>query len=367
MPGTTALTFSDQMLSVQGFHRLAAVMAAKDVPYPVADDAFKLGKEDIEGGERLVIPYEVDDHSRPTKITVSAGGYGGIDLWAQSTFKPGHESWAYVVQPVFISETDKAINRGREKVLDIWQSRVENVARMQQRNYQNATVKGAVASGTWGGVPGWEDWLPLNGADNATGLLEARTSGTNTVHNVSRSSYPATTHPKLHNIYFTAQDAANTYLQAAIFRARAQAQSRGANIGGGSYRAYVSEEFEVNISRILNGRVQYIMAGKSGQDVAADAVVPYILGAPTRALATGLPQAGATSGGSASTKWGYIGVTWGKGGISLKAQSGYMFKMGKVESIPGTNGVQLALFHNFGQNVCQVAGTNIVGVGCETY
>lgn len=355
---TTTVTVADEMLTTTTFAYLTDIKAnMRHIPQPYFENSLKLGKIDNEGGLKLFIPYEMHEHSLPKRVT-AATAYGNYNMWSQPTMLSGQEDWAYVVQPVFISRWEKNLNRGKHELINIAKDRVQNVYDHLLRQGQKALLIGPAASGTWTGVPEWDDFIPANGTDYPTGLLEEDASGTNTIHGVSRATYPATTHPLFHNIAADVANSASTNLLDRGSGIRATMDIRGA-VAQSSFRWYCTQAFFQNLTKILRPQLQYatIKAGDTQMET------PIFLGKPIQAVQQ-LPDTGVTS---TTYKWSCVGVTHGKEGLALQVQTGNNLDMDPWATLPGTVGVQAALFHFMAQQTLLKAGRNVVIVRAETY
>jgi hypothetical protein len=360
MPATTvgSVTVPDETFTATSFAYLNELKQnMRDIPQPFAEDMLKMGVKSVEGGAMISIPYEMENHSLPTRVR-SGSAYGSYRTWAQPTMKSGQETWAYVVQPCFISRYEKNQNRGKHQQIDIAKGRVKNVYSHLLRQLQAAILLGSVASGSHTGTDQWEDFLSVNGTDYATGLIEEDSSGGNTVHGVSRSSYPATTHPLFHNLAFDVANNASTNLLDRAVNCQTKMQVRGISAMGGSFRWYCSETFVQNLAKILRAGLQYTTM-KAGDEQMA---LPIFLGKPLRAVEA-LPYQGANS---ATYKWSCLGITW-KEGLALHAQSGNILDMDPWATIPMTVGVQGTLFHLNAQTILEKPGLNILFHRAETY
>jgi hypothetical protein len=353
MPGTTSLTVTNEQLTANAFHYLNTIRNVKNRPYPAVDRVLK-DAEKVEGGERLIVSYEVDDHSRPTRMVT---GYEQWDDFAQTTFKPGHESWAYVVQPILIAERDKILNRGKGKQIDIAKRRTKNVDEHMRRQFNQVLFKGPAASGTWTGVPGFEDFLGWNGADNSTHFIEAAASGTNTVHNIARGSYPATSHPQLHNEFGDALDAAGTNLLNLLTLINLKLRKKGGQLDPSAGVWWSSVNAMSHLKRLLRPLEQYV-SGNQLDDGARMAMVYD----GVEIIPEDLPDAGLST---AANPWSMLYINH-KEGCKFVGQTGYIMSMDPFESISGSK-VQAALMHLFGQNTNPYNGLNAVINNAETY
>lgn len=357
MPGTTSLTVSNELLTAVGMRRIGELRNMKSRPYPILEKILQK-HEKVEGGERVLIPWEVDDHSRPTEIVT---GYEEADDFAQSTIKPGMDDWWYAVQPAFISGRDGILIRGADKQLDLGKKRMENVEAHFRRVLWAAMIKGP-ASGTWVGPgPGFSALNPINGADHATGLVEAALSGTNTLHQtLAKGSYPRTTHPQFHNQYTTASGAYGTNGLNNEYLMMTRRRKLGGDIVPSEECGLASEQWCVNHKRVLRPSEQYV-SGKSLDDGERTAFMAHGI----EFYPEDLPNAGAVTG-LANGEWSALTLNLAKG-IKLIGQSGYVMKWDPWRDLGGVNAVKFALLHCFGQLVSPWPALQTLEIGGDTY
>lgn len=328
----------------------------RHTPQRFAEALFKRGVETVDGGWMFTVPWEMENHSVPTRVT-QATAYGQFNKWAQPTMTSGGDTQGYIVQPVFISHFDKVVNRGKGEQVNIVKRRVKNVYDHLLRQAQQAFLVGVPASGSHPGVVEWDDFNDLNGTDRATGFIEEDSSGGNTIHGVSRATYPATTHPGLHNIAIDCQNAAGTYLLDGAVNARGLMDIRGISMEAG-FEWFCTNAFQQNVAKTLRNGLQYTTMKGGDEQMAA----PQFLGKPLTVVPE-LPYRGASS---ATYKWSCVGVTFGRG-VRFRGQSGHVLDMDPFETYPGTVKVQSALFHLFGQLVTPDPSLQILFHRAEAY
>lgn len=354
MPGTTSLTINNEDLSLTLFDQVKELRAMKDHPYLLADDALA-NVDKVDGGERVIVRWDVDDHSVPTRVRT---GYESFSTFAQPTLQPGYQAWGIVVQPVFISSVDEQKNNGRAQILKVLEERVKNVERHMHRQFQQVLLRGAAASGTWVGVPGWDDWLSINGADTALGLVEDAASGTNTLHGVSKSSYPATTHEQFHNYFGDAAADASANLLPLMYAAGVDAQIKEGDPNPSESFWYLSRSAANNLKSILRVQEQYVSDGNmdDGKRVA------HMMYGGIKAR----PTAEMPNTGSATTAdpWSALRVNW-KRGVRLRMMSGWVFDWEDFMDLPGTVGVRYSLCKVWGQPICLQPGLQALIIDAE--
>lgn len=356
MPGTTSLTLSNEQLSANLFHQVEELRAMKDVPYRITEDCLSNSETIDDAGERAIVRWDVDDHSRATRVS---NGYERWDDYIQPTLQPGYQTWAIVVQPVMISEVDEGKNSGKAKIIDLLRQRTENVYRHKQRQLQRVLLKGPAVSGTWTGVPGWEDFLTLNGADSTTGIIEAAASGTNTLHNVSKATYPATSHPRFHNGFRDAAGSASTNLLHNMYGLGVLLGIKDGTPKASESKWYVSENCANWLKRALRPQEQYV-----GSDQLDDGkrMVTMYNGTPL------VPTFDLPNLGSATTAnpWSALQVNW-KRGVRMRFKKGWKMDWTEFSNIPGTVGVRAALCRTWGQLIALEPGLCSLVVDAEAY
>jgi hypothetical protein len=327
----------------------------KDVKYVIAEDILANVDKIDDAGERIIVRWEVGDHSKATRVQT---GYERWDDSIFATLKPGHEQWAIVVQPVMISEVDEGRNSGKAKIIDLLRQRTQNVYRHKMRQLQRVAVRGPAASGTWTGVPGWEDFLTLNGADSTTGIIEAAASGTNTLHNVSKASYPATTHPKFHNSFRDSAGAAGTNLLHNLNGINTNLVIKDGEPSPSECANYMSENGANWLKRALQPQEQYT---SEDIDTGKRRVLTY--GGVKIKPTFDLPNSGSAT---TTNPWSSLLMNW-KRGVRLRCKTGWVMDWTKFAEIPGTVGVRAAICRTWGQFVALEPGLCGLIVDAEAY
>jgi len=176
---STTIVYPDEMFTTTGMARLKKLRSQQFRPYRITD-AILSNAEKADGGERFLIPWDVQEHSITTQHVT---GYETVDMDVQTVLKPGTDTWFFCVSPVVWSWVDQAKNSGKNKVIDIWQTRVENTEKRMRKEFETQLLRGSVT--------GMSDLIPLNGVDFSTGIIEQDAVGSqaNTIHNVAKSSY----------------------------------------------------------------------------------------------------------------------------------------------------------------------------------
>lgn len=344
--GTTTVVVEDELLTTTAFSYLKELRSMKDRPYPAVDDLLKKGMQTQEGGERVIIPWEVDDHSEATQIST---GYEGLVNTARPTMRSGHEDWAYIAQPVFLSRRDQLITRGKHAMIDRWKTRVKNVERHIHRILEQVMFRTAAASGSYAGHAAFSDFLSLNGADQSTGFIEAAASGTNTLHNVGKATYPASSHPQFHNLWYDGAGSFSANGLIGLYRMIVDSIDNNGDINPSDYQGYISKEAAGHLKRALRSAERYVDA-KDMDDGARMSMMYH--GIPLT-ITGRLPNSGSAT---TADPWSVLFVNW-KEGVRFIGQSGAVMSLDPVERIPGTL-VQVAVFHLMGQLVCPKPGLN---------
>lgn len=356
MPGTTAITYSNTELSVALNAQITEINRMKDHPYPAVEDAMA-NKDTIDGGERVIVRWTTDDHSRATRVQT---GNEFFDNFAQPTLTPGFQGWGIVCQPVFISSVDETKYGGSAKVIDLLKDRTETVETHFKRQFQQVLFRGPAASGTWPGVPGWEDFLTLNGADSTTGLVEAAASGTNTLHAISKGSFPATTHEQFHNFFFDCANSFNTNGLAQLYASIIDQEVKEGAPNPSESFWYWSRNFSRFAKQSLRSLEQYV------DDKPLDdgrRLAHHMYGGVKIRVTVELATTGTAS---TTNNWSALRVNWKKG-IRLKVMKGWDGGFDPFVNLPGTVGARYALKRFWGQLIGLVPGRCALLVDAETF
>lgn len=355
MPGTTSITVSNEILSISTLNHRKEVLNVRNLTYPFVKTWLSKG-EKFEG-ETLVQPFDVADHSRPTRIQT---GYERYDDYVSTTLQPGTLTPAFLAQPVMISEVDRVKNTGRTKVIDLAKERVANVDMHLTRQANEVNFKGAAASGSYAGNPAWSGWKSLNGIDATDGYLEATATGTNTFWGLSKGSFPPATYPLFHNQFANLAGAVGTNGLNALYRMGILTRIRYGELAPGRFEWWVSSVFAELLKRTLRPAEQYVSDGNMDDAKRRPMTIDGIKMTPT----LDLPQAGAVTS-VAATMPSAILIDWDSYRPAFYA--GWKFDMTKWVDVPGTVGVQAAVFKIGGQNTAKPVGSMAVLTNGEAF
>jgi hypothetical protein len=173
----TTWTFSDEEISTTSLNYLINDRKMQDRPRFFANDLISHKKEDGEG-HTVVIPWDVQRHSESTRMIT---GYEAVNMTVQTVMKAGRDDWAYVVSPVVWSIRDEKQNSGKAKKIGILEKRTRDTDLRMLHELETRVLSASGAS--------WADLNTINGFDSTTGFLEAGSSQTNTVHEISKGTY----------------------------------------------------------------------------------------------------------------------------------------------------------------------------------
>jgi hypothetical protein len=352
---TTSLTVGNELLTTTAMVHLQDIRSSRSRPYPMIDHMLGIGLKKQAGGERIIGELDTNDHSVPTRVQT---GYEGFDDTALPVGTPIQEDWYQMMQPIFISKRDRLINRGKAQLLDQVKIRTANVEEAMRRDKNKAVFRGPAASGSWGGVPGYEDLNTFNGADDTTGLVEPAASGTNTLHGLAKASYPAAVHFMLHNLFYDAAGAAQTNLLLGLYDFLVKLRLRAGAINPKEIKGYASTAARGWLKRALRSSEQYV--SEKSLDDGGRMALTY--GGVELHPEDQLPQDGATS---AANKWSFLFINWAKG-MKYIGMTDAIMAMDPFETISGTR-VQAAVMHDMGNLVSQQPGHNAVLVDAEAW
>jgi hypothetical protein len=357
MPGTTALTVGNEFLASTSFNWDTEMRSSHHRDYPALDAILKRGMDKVEGGERMITSWDTTiNHSRPTR---HQHGYEALSDQALPVGTPGSEGWAFVSWPAYISLMDETKNRGKAAVLNIWKGRLKNRDDAFRKAFLDACIRGAVASGTWAGVQGFEDFIPWNGADYSNGFFEAASSGTNTVHNISRATYTvAAGHYQLHNLFQDVQDLAGTNLLTSMYALLPTLKKRNGEIKPNDYLGLASENVLGFLKRSLRSQEQYITEGPLDDGMRMAMRFHGI-----ELIPEDLPSLGANT---TAAPWSIILANIARG-VRFVGQTGLIFETSDIIDIPGTSQVRCQVSRLFGQNKLVIPGLNAIVNNAEQW
>lgn len=322
---STTLTVSDQLLSTTLFSHMKTMKSQINKPVPFLEDLEKLGMEEEEGGERMIIPMAFNRHSRTTQLST---GYEPINLTVKPIGNPGYDGWCDVIRPIVIAGKDNRVNRGKAKIISIMETRSQDAYDGLRMEMQQQLIQG--------GQAGWSDCNNLNGTDNTTGFLESAAYGsqTNVVHNLSKATYNF-------SVGWQNQwtDLANSFSTNGLqgmydMMTRVFALSKGAKL-----RWYASIKATNNLKRALNSNERYL----SESELDGGKRVMTFGGAPVSTLFSDMPNAGTNT---TATPWSFMLVDFDE--LKFVKQKGFYFEAGEFETQSGYD-VQASFIHTMGQ------------------
>lgn len=355
MPGTTAITFSNEQLATQTMKYLADYRRLRYYQTPVAERFIKEA-DTWDGSDTIVVPWEDSNHSDPTPLTT---GYESWDQAVSTTMIAGRVSPAWVVQPIMISEIDQLLNSGKGKVIDRLQKNAKNVNDHFMRNIQKVVMRGPANSGTYVAPYGFGSWGTFNGIDFSTGFFQNVAQGANTIHNVAQAGYAFATFPQFSNLTFDVNSLAGTNLATMMFQASVQLSVQDQYPTPAECIWYTTVNVVVFLKKFMRTFEQYIDAGKL-DDGKRMPIGPG--GIPLQPIAD-MALDGANSG---TSKMSALMVNW-KRGVKPFLFNGWKLNTTPYQDIPGTAGVKAALMKLGGNLVCQQPGLQVTLKNSEAY
>lgn len=341
MPGTTTLTIANEALSLNLFHQVKEIRDTRAIPYPVTESVVKNAERINDPGERIIVRWNDENHSVASRVQT---GYEGYTDFAQPVSVPGFQNYGFVVQPIFISVLDELRNNGG--VLPVLEQRVRAVERQQALAFQQVIMRGALASGTWVGVPAYEDFNSWNGADQATGIIEDNSPGTNTLHNLAKTNYPVAIHPNLHNDYFDAAGDASANLLNMLYAANVKQQLKSGDPSS-KQEWWASEAAYNNLKQSLRSFEQYVSDGNMDDG-------KRVVGMYGGVKITPIVDMPTTGSGSTTNPWSMVRVN--HDAIRFKAIAKWFMDHTGFQDLPGRVGTRVSLVRLGGNTVCLEPG-----------
>lgn len=326
MPSTT-LTVTNQLLSSTTFQWSKDYRSQIDRPTEFVDDAEKMGMDEEEGGERMIIAANFTRHSNTTQLST---GYDAVDLAVNAPLTPGHEGWYDGIRPVVISGHEERINRGAAAKLKLAKVRYEDTVKGLELDFQLASLQGGMAN--------YSDLRTFNGADDTTGFLEAVAYGsqTNVVHNLSKATY--STSVGWQNQFYDCNNSASTLLLQAMYDTHTRIKVLCSDPG--KLKWYISIATANNLKRALNTNERYL----SAKELDGGRRVMMFDGTPISEVKD-LPSTGTNS---TLKPWGAMLVSWGD--VQFVAQKGFYMKDGSWFDLSPSGQEGRAMFrHLMGQ------------------
>lgn len=343
-----AITYPDEFFTTTAAQHLKHLRSQQFRPNRLAAE-FLQKAVNVDGGERVIIPFDVQEHSVTTQIVT---GYEAADTNVQTIFAPGYDTWAFNTRPVIYSWVDDAKNSGSKKLIDIIKSRVENteLALMQQLERRLLRQQAIAAM---------SDINTLNGDDETGGFLEAGggvTVGTqdNTVHNVSKLTYASLV--GFQNQIGDASGDASANLIGALARIhnRVQEGTKDATQLSG----FVSLDAAENFIRLTQSQAQY------GQGAVDPIALTIKAAGLTYKQCSNMPDAGTVTG-SNNDEWSFLIVD--HAAIKLQILKGLKFAMTPWRDVGGGHDAKLCFFRFGGQLTIQDWRSSAVLIGADTY
>lgn len=248
---TTTITDELERLAT-GVQSFLTTQAAHidDKELPFLSTLEKMGIEGVDGF-RQIIPYAVGEHFQT--ITEFSTGYEVFDTTVRPIQQKGEETFYFYGAPVAISFLEEAYNSGSDagkvKIID---SRTEAV-RSAMRRRMNRRLLG------WTGT-GFSGFIPVNGDDVSTGIIESDDVGsqTNTVHGISKSGIAV--YPHGQNQSYDCGGLASAELLEGIDSVLVEGKKVGIESNLDRQRTFYSEDAYKNLLRRLRPNETYTSA-----------------------------------------------------------------------------------------------------------
>lgn len=318
---SVSLTFSNEELTATAGIHLDHRRSVQERKHRLAENMLSK-KEDVEGGERLYIPFDYQRHSDTKQLP---GGYEAIPLAGRPILTPGNEGWFFCARPVMISLRDEMLNRGKQQIIDKLKKRITDTENGLLAEYEDQNLRANVTE--------MSDLRSLNGDDDSNGFLEAAATGTNTVHGVAKTTY--NTLPGVNNQWY---DGGGSFSTSGLIGMYAIMNR---------IRDLVDSDEDVHIYMSLNGADHYKRAVQ-GQEryvtqLDAGRLAEVFQGRPIT-VTSRLPNAG-----TATTAAPWTALFLDHSTIKFRGQKGYVMQMTDFRDV-GTHLVRAAFFLLAGQN-----------------
>jgi len=348
------------LISTQTIGARNGTKSMRHLATPIADRLIKT-KGVYTGAHTIRVPFNLGPrHTVATALTL-ATQFKDVNSVANVQLSSGYDQPFWLAQPIFIGGIDLAMEAASEAGLQkLTKIRTDDVMQHLEDSLQKAVMRGTIASGSWSpdaSVQAFNGINALNGIDFSTGFFEEASSGNNTVHNVARSSYPATTHARFHNVVADFGDAVSTAFYDQMVLAQLTAQIRGFDYGGAD--AFGTTAFLQNVSKVQRQGLQYATIGEGQQQYGISAV----LGKPVTPCID-MPTNGANTG---TNQFSMMMTPFGESGVQLLLHPKWSFTMRPWTPIPGKIDCQVAFICVAGQLVTTAPGSALIGVNGETY
>jgi len=338
----TTFTYSDEELSTTAAAYLTDERRGmQDRPHPFALDVLA-NKQDESGGERVIIPWDVQRHSQTTEFV---SGYESANLSISPISKPGSDGWWMAVRPIVISERDELINRGKHKVLDRLKRLVTDTDRGALDEFDRHLLQG--------GLAGYSDLNHLNGFDYTDGFLEENAPGlqTNVVHGVSKGTYSAL--PGFQNQIADINGAFSTNGLPALHKICTQL--REITDDPGKCMGYMSIDGATNLKRATQEFERYGEQGDPGRPILMFSGIKF-------KVTSFLPNSGATT---STEKWSFLMLDHSS--IKFRGQQGVVMSMTPFRDVGGGHIAKVAFLRTMGQLTVSYFGSTGVAFNGDAW
>jgi hypothetical protein len=346
----TTVAFGDQeFASLRLQYSKEKAKRGLDVPYRLAKSFLEKAKSDREGGKKTVVDWAIRRHSQTQQLD---SGYESLTLVANPTLKSGYFEDRLGIRPILLGLRDVIENRGTSQRIDLIAERMvdNDMARLEE--FEQAVMLGTLAS--------WSDLVPLNGADNTDGILEAAAVGsqTNVVHTLSKATFAAL--PGFNNQYQTAGDDFSVNGINAVDEVILRCRNRA--LESVDHRAYVSLNFAMFWWRVFQPQERFVSAdgplgGKSGSEL------EFLIRNIKTCVSNTMPNAGTNT---TANPWSFVLVDHNM--IGYDAQKGYLQERIPLQAMWGAGSpAKVGYDIDCGQLVCRYFGTSGVVDNGETY
>lgn len=281
-PQTRTEVFSEEVLAAVSVEAAKEVRDARKIQTPFLDECAAVhgkGKPVKDTAQRWMHAWNIGEHSQPTRIRT---GYERPNLGVSGVLVPMILNPGEVMFPILFSEKEEDIFGDRLAQTDALTQRIKSVMGAAMRKFEQNCWQG--------GVVGFEDFLSLNGDDNADGILESTAPGgqNNVIGGFSKATYQSL--PGTQN---QAGDAAgdfstNGLLQ--IWEMAIRAKTRGDGETD-KLRCFFSEKGLRNYKASVQTNERYVVEGGKDPRLDASILELYVQGIKARP-APYMPNAG---------------------------------------------------------------------------
>jgi len=334
----------DELLTTTAFNRLDHIRQMQFRVQRLAQNMLEK-KDTVDGGERLVVPWDVQEHSVTTQHVT---GYEAVDMTFSPVMNMGNDTWFFAIRPVAWSWVDRAKNSGKHKVMDLVEKRVTNTEKALLVQLEQQWLQANVAA--------MSDLNSLNGFDTSNGFFEELAVGsqTNTVHSVAKSTYSSL--PGFQNQRF---DMAGAYSTNGLIGARSVSWDvEELTDDPTDIALYSSRAGELNYLRTVQGQERYTSDERDGAKLGVQIAGRRSIRVPS------MPNAGAVTGTS-DQEWTHLWLDHAV--VKFKGFNGLVMDMTPFAPVGGGQQVSAAFFRVAGQTAIHHFGTSGVAFGGDTY